>query len=503
MGSTHKRTIGIGMFESTWAIINAIRSAYTNQHNRSHVPLSLSTFHLMPRAGLMALFAALVLGDSLSAYAASHLSRDPQVNHARQLIETNQPQAALALLRPLNTPERNDITDIRFLIGLAAIAAAKMTIANTPNTERITPTAQHLLNAAITALRAILINQPGLIRVRLELARAFFISGNDNLATQHFNLVLAGDIRPPMVANINRFLSVIRARKLVSGYFSMNIGKNDNLNAGSDVKTAYVSLFGQRLPFTFTDTAPRSASGLIFAGGLEYQAPLGADKRWQSNLDWQREDYAGHADDHDYLQLASGPRFLLSRQSEVGVQALSGRRWIGANRYSRDYGVNISAKHAANRKTRLHAIMEWRKTRVSTNAALNNAESKGRLGGDYLFSQLVQGYWQIGYGIVRRLDRVRRRDRSGLLGVSVLLPRGFTLGGNYTLLRQRYNRSTRFSTARWHNHRKTTRLLLLNRQITVFGFSPQLSLTHTRQQSTDLLDQYQRTIYGLRLIRQF
>ena len=52
-----------------------------------------------------------------------------------------------------------------------------------------------LLDKAIAAFRAMLVNHPELIRVRLELARAFFLKGEDSLAKRHFEHVLAGKPR--------------------------------------------------------------------------------------------------------------------------------------------------------------------------------------------------------------------------------------------------------------------------------------------------------------------
>ena len=58
----------------------------------------------------------------------AHLSQDPQVKQARTLIGNEQHQAALTVLRPLlaaqSADKRADITDIRFLVGLSAIALA-------------------------------------------------------------------------------------------------------------------------------------------------------------------------------------------------------------------------------------------------------------------------------------------------------------------------------------------------------------------------------------------
>ena len=57
-----------------------------------------------------------------------------------------------------------------------------------------------LLDEAIASFRTMLIQWPELVRVRLELARAFFLKGEDRLATRHFEQVLAG--RLPILTKV-------------------------------------------------------------------------------------------------------------------------------------------------------------------------------------------------------------------------------------------------------------------------------------------------------------
>ena len=60
--------------------------------------------------------------------------------------------------------------------------------------------------SASASFRTILIDQPELVRVRLELARAFFLKGRGRAgAREHFERVLAGDVPDAVVAaNVQR-----------------------------------------------------------------------------------------------------------------------------------------------------------------------------------------------------------------------------------------------------------------------------------------------------------
>ena len=81
------------------------------------------------------------------------------------------------------TPEADDDdrTAILFNIGMQALDAANQADSDDARRE--------LYDKAIAAFRLILVNHPQLIRVRLELARTFFLKEQDGLARRHFELV--------------------------------------------------------------------------------------------------------------------------------------------------------------------------------------------------------------------------------------------------------------------------------------------------------------------------
>ena len=81
--------------------------------------------------------------------------------------------------------------------------------------------------------------------MRLELALAFYLKEEDGLARDHFERTLVG--RPPeaLVANIDRFLKIMRARRRWNAYFGFSIAPDTNINAASDAEFIYI----QGLPF--------------------------------------------------------------------------------------------------------------------------------------------------------------------------------------------------------------------------------------------------------------
>ena len=107
--------------------------------------------------------------------------------------------------------------------------------------------------------------------MRLELALAFFLKGNDDLAIDHFERALVGKPPAPVIAKVRSFLNVMRARRRWSGYFGFSLAPDTNINAASDAQFIYIN----GLPFR-RDTRSQASSdiGVVGWGGAEYQYPL-------------------------------------------------------------------------------------------------------------------------------------------------------------------------------------------------------------------------------------
>ena len=152
-------------------------------------------------------FAAVVLLATPSAGATTEAPAPATtgLSDARALIDAGELEAALAILRPL-AQGRTVHADVLFHIGVAAVGASQR-----PGLSRDARDA--LLDEAIAAFRAMLVGRPDLERVRLELALAFFLKGEDRLARRHFERVLAGGPPEAVARNVQGFLADIRARK--------------------------------------------------------------------------------------------------------------------------------------------------------------------------------------------------------------------------------------------------------------------------------------------------
>ena len=444
-----------------------------------------------PLTARLILSAAIAAAAPSAAEESPHLSRDPEIRKARQLIKDGRYRTALDILRPLkNYSARPDITDILFLTGLAGIRASEQA----ENKEK-----NALLNEAVSALRTILISRPELWRVRLELAYALFLQEKDDLARAHFETALAGNPHPALAANARRILYKIRARKKWSGIFSVNVEQNDNINSGANADVVY--LFG--LPFRLDEESrPRSETGLSFAGGGEYQHPLGENFRWRLGADAVRSEFRGGDFDQSYVALRSGPRALFGRRGEASLQAFFGRRWAHS-RLADEFGLRLEARRRIGSRAGINGRAQWRKTRERRAGFADAADVDYFFGGDWLFTPLLQGNAGIGTSATRPDRSGRTRDVRARIGAGAILPRGWTFGADGEWTRRRFAGNAAFSAQQREDRRRIFRLFALNRGLLFFGFSPQISVSRELQDSNSVFHAYRRTRAGLRMIRQF
>lgn len=98
------------------------------------------------------------------------------------------------------------------------------------------------LDEGIFALERVLIAQPGSDRARLELARAYFLQGDDRRARREFRTVQAHDPPADVDAQIERYLLAIQRRAdhyetTVSGYVELGGGHDSNVNSATTDST--------------------------------------------------------------------------------------------------------------------------------------------------------------------------------------------------------------------------------------------------------------------------
>ena len=415
---------------------------------------------------------------------------------ARELLNAGQAREALAILRVLadRYPERQNV---RFLLGLAAIESARQP--QVQEAERLA-----FLDEAIAALRGILVNNPGLVRVRLELARGFFLKEEDALARDHFERVLAGRPPLPVVVNVQRFLSIIRKRRRWDVHVGFAVAPDTNIGGTSNERVIYI--FG--LPFVRdAESLTTSGVGLNVWGGGEYQHPLGERLRLRMGLNGRRKEYSGSRFDQTFVSWHVGPRVLATGNTEFSILGSWRHQWIANEANYFDLGGRFEARHRLWRGLTLRGDGAWHDRRYRVRKTLDGPDATFSLGGSWVVTPTIRLDVTAGYGR-QRPDALKYRNRNTWVqgGVSVALPLGFNVAGStayrWTMYEGNWFPNTPAGVSR-DDGTLSLRASLHNRAFTLFGFSPRVAIVREVRTTNAQLHGYKRTGGELSFVRQF
>ena len=415
---------------------------------------------------------------------------------AKALIAAGRFADALAILRP--PVDAGAVpANLLFLFGLAASEASQQPgLADDAR--------EALLNDAIVAFHTLLVAHPGLVRVRLELARAFYLKGEDELAQRHFEHVLAGGVPAPVAANVQDFLNRIRARERWSYHVGFALAPDSNIGSSSAERTIYI------LGLPFQRDAPElttSGIGVSLWGGAEYQVPLGEQVRLRAGGEFARREYEGSQFDQLLLGTHLGPRWLVDSATSLSLLASARQRWTGTVPDNRELGARFEVGRRVSESVTAFAQASWHERRYRTRTALDGPVMDASLRGVWVVSPTVRTNLSLGYGRERpRLERARSNSRWLGAGVSVILPLGFTVGGGGEVRWTDYGRGWGLhipdGSAR-EDRTHSLRASVHHRAFTLMGFSPELVVVREERATNAQLYDYERTRGELRFVQQF
>lgn len=184
---------------------------------------------------------------------------------------------------------------------------------------------------AVEHFEAILARRPDLTRVRLELARAYFLTGDDDKARHHFNASLADELPSSVEAAVESFLRGIDARKRWSVSLSASLLPETSRSDREEVLIGGV-------PFRLSEDARASSGvGALFSTGASFSPTVSDDMRGVLAASaaaklYERSDWNDVSTSGDI-----GLTRLTDRGSMSGGLRL-GRRWVGGDGYQRSLG---------------------------------------------------------------------------------------------------------------------------------------------------------------------
>ena len=262
---------------------------------------------------------ALLIAAAAQAEPATPTAQSPpgltDMQTGRLLLRAGRPQHARAFLLQARTAGEDEEVERLFLLGQIEMRLG-------------------LPTQAAERFEAILVLRPELTRVRLELARAYFLTGRDDKAKYHFGLSMGDELPSSVEATVEGFLRRIDARKRWSVSVTAAILPESNPARRTESEGVRIG----NVPFRLGEDA-RSSSGVgkLIAGGVSFSPPLG--ERLRASL-------AASAAAKLYNRPAWND---ISISGEVGLTRLSeegslsgglrfGRRWLGGDPDHRSLG---------------------------------------------------------------------------------------------------------------------------------------------------------------------
>lgn len=411
------------------------------------------------------------------------------ITRAQQAYDANDFHRAMVLLENVTGNTDQEKTEILFIIGLSALNAA---VPLDDSEQR-----NSLLTKAVDAFYQILVNHPKLTRVRLELARAFFEQGNDNLAKNEFERVLSGDLPPAVVSNINRFLFVIQSRHRWDSYFMFSVVPESRVVQN---RTVLLNFNGNLLPFTLDDT-PRSGHGLDMSTGSAYTHPL--SEKWVLVYDAnvRRLEYAGHQFDRSELRVGFRPKVTFSQGTDLYLNASFQSNFQQNDKHTN----NVRSFGFGGQHTWTPRFSSSSAVSTATDNNDNGPDDSFSLSGKYRISPTIFASSTVIFARTRpRMDSLRSRRKQLEFRAGFLLPRGFTANALASVQWSRYNSNLLVLDGTKRESRiNTLQLGLLNRSVTFFGFSPRVSVIQQKRDTNYQLDNYRSTSYQLNFQKQF
>jgi outer membrane protein len=363
------------------------------------------------------------------------------------------------------------------------------------------------LQSAVAHFRASLAVDPKQTRVRLELARAMMLQGQDAGASYHFRLAAEDKaLTPEIRATVQAQRGILRDRRPWRVTTEFGFAPDTNINSGTSAESVDVVVGNFTIPLEL-DANARARSGIGQTMGLSagYRWRLDDRLSLQFDLDGQGVNYKGTEVDDYTVQLAAGPELRLSEATTLSVQGMGLQRWFGGTHAATQFGIRTTVQHTIGDAQRIGLSLDARHTA--------SGFQPGFSGWTYAayasYERIVARSLIASANLFARADRLGEKAYSstefGLsLGIGGELAHGINAGVVATASRASYQAPMlAFSTAPRGDWRASGRIYAGLRSLRVFGFSPSVAYTYTLNASSLPLYDSRRSRFAFNLARYF
>ncbi len=363
------------------------------------------------------------------------------------------------------------------------------------------------LKGAIKSFRSILDDDPGQTRVRLELARAYLLSGKESSADYHFRLTQNDEHLPDEIAQtIRNTRSILRDQRIWRFSFDFGFAPDTNINGATNAETVDINFGPIKLPLTLDDAA-RERSGIGQTAGFSEGVRLKANDKLAFLFDagsWV-VNYKGKQADDIVSQIAVGPEIRLAKYTSLSVQAVGQQRWYGGRLATREYGGRIGLQKVLSEGQRMGGELDARKT----DSKLSDSYSGWQLGANATHEHLIGKSFVASASIFGRRDLLNAKGFSSFnygvnLGIGGELPLGFNAGISASVSRSTFDAPLLiYSAEKRKDWRSFGRAYIGNRKIRFLGFSPSIDYNYSRVDSNYNLYEMNRHRVNFKLAKFF
>lgn len=376
---------------------------------------------------------------------------------------------------------RPDDSEGLFLLGTVAVAKADY-------------------DTAISLFRRLLVKEPDAERVRLELARAFFLKGDYQNADRQFRFARAGDLPDAAKQNIDQFLGAIN--RLREWTFDVSFGLAPDTNQNAATAASQIQIFG--LPFTLDPNArAQSGVGLAGAAGGEWSPLVFDTVKARVGANISRVEYSGANFDDMTVSGYAGPQFLFP-DWDVSTLVTGFKRWYGNKSFVSGIGGKLAGEYGITSDFVAGASLGAQSVSDNFTPEQSGLLLTTQAEGTYVLSPSSLVQLQAGFN--RQNAKIDPYSYSGVwAGVAYQrdLPFGFSASIQPAWFVTRYDAAlpafgkTRADDALMLN------MTILNRRFEYHGFTPRFSYTFTDQRSNIALYSYTRHQFQIGLTTQF
>lgn len=361
---------------------------------------------------------------------------------------------------------------------------------------------------AVEAFSAILAIDPTLVRVRLELARAYFAAEQWDRARREFFVTLSGDLPEPVRRRVLGFIRAIDARRGFDWDLSLGL-----TNAGSsrnyDTDAIQLDFGGATLPFEL-ERDTKSQLGVRATGTATYRLPIEATvgNNVTSSLFVQGffdiTDAPNSTYDDYIAGIRTGLRFT-GENTTYSVAPVYTQRYLSGEHYEDQVGLELAFENRTRSGFSVFGLASY--------ADVDNKFSDDRDGtlgrAEIGIRQSIRGTGAIGLSVYYEGKSVDfNLDNYDLYGVRLLgvldVPFGLTLRPSVFFEKKGFSEPSPLFTG--NPDEETVGASIRVEKNDVFignGFSPFVGLSHRRTKSGISAFSYSETEYEIGFERRF